>query len=188
MPYYIFKRLKKKKEYRLHIWSGAAQSSFPSLDRFQNRLRGLVGDSIISTLEILTHGPDVASLSRSCRQFDKKYSNELNYFGHLQLEHCIQLPRGWITVTFPVFQIKERSSTLSSKNSHFCITDSRVSAFQNTSILPLQVKALLLFILLNYTGSPCYQLLFYSYKTLHFNISTVLTWLDIKPSTCKLKM
>lgn len=81
---YIFTR--PKRECRFHVWSRAALSSFSSLDRFQNRLLGLVGHDIISTLEILTHVRDVASLSRSCRQFVTKYSNELNYFGHLQLE------------------------------------------------------------------------------------------------------
>ena len=65
-------------EYCCHIWAGASQRSLSTLDSVQKRLLGLVGPDLYSTLQPLSHRPNVASISLFYRYFHGKCSHELH--------------------------------------------------------------------------------------------------------------
>lgn len=58
---------------------GAAQSLFSSLDGIQNRLRGLVGDELLSNFQPLSHRQDTAILRLVYQDFRSRYSGVLHY-------------------------------------------------------------------------------------------------------------
>lgn len=79
--------LRPKMEDCYHIWAGADQYSLSSLDIDQKRLRRLVSDDLLSTLQHLLHGRNIASLSLfthlqasrfQASRFHWKCSNELH--------------------------------------------------------------------------------------------------------------
>ena len=75
---YLYKsQIRPRMEYCCHIWAGASQQSLSSLDRVQSRLRYLVGDSLFSTLQPLSHRRNVASLALLYRYYNGRCSNEL---------------------------------------------------------------------------------------------------------------
>lgn len=55
--------LKPKMEHCCHIWDGAAQSLLFSFDSVQNALRNLVGNELLSTLQLIFPQTSVDSLS-----------------------------------------------------------------------------------------------------------------------------
>ena len=65
-------------EYCCHIWAGASQRPLSSLDSVQRRLLGLVGPDLYSTLQLLSHRRNVASISLFYRYFHGKCSHELH--------------------------------------------------------------------------------------------------------------
>ena len=50
-------------EYCCHIWAGASQQALSCLDRVQSCLRYLIGDSLISSLQLFSHRRNVANLA-----------------------------------------------------------------------------------------------------------------------------
>ena len=76
---YLYKsQIRPKMEYCSHIWAGSSQQALLTLDRVQNRLRGLVGDELFSSLQALSHRRNVACLSLFYRYFYGKCSDELH--------------------------------------------------------------------------------------------------------------
>ena len=76
---YLYKsQIRPRMEYCCHIWAGASQHALSCLDRVQSRLRYLVGDSLFSSLQPLSHRRNVASLSLLYRYYNGKCSNELH--------------------------------------------------------------------------------------------------------------
>ena len=76
---YLYKsQIRPRMEYCCHIWAGASQQSLSSLDRIQSRIRYLVGDSLFSTLQPLSHRRNVASLALLYRYYNGRCSNELH--------------------------------------------------------------------------------------------------------------
>ena len=75
---YLYKsQIRPKMEYCCHIWAGASKTCLSSLDKVQRRLRRLVGDSLFTTLQPLSHRRNVASLSLFYRYYNGKCSQEL---------------------------------------------------------------------------------------------------------------
>ena len=75
---YLYKsQIRPRMEYCCHIWAGASQQALSCLDRVQSRLRYLVGDSLFSSLQPLSHRRNVASLSLLYRYYNGKCSKEL---------------------------------------------------------------------------------------------------------------
>ena len=76
---YLYKsQIRPRMEYCCHIWAGASQQALSCLDRVQRRLRYLVGDSLFSSLQPLSHRRNVASLSLLYRYYNGKCSKELH--------------------------------------------------------------------------------------------------------------
>ena len=77
IPYLYKSQIRPRMEYCCHIWAGASQQDLSCLDRVQSRLRYLVGDSLFSSLQPLSHRRNVASLSLLYRYYNGKCSKEL---------------------------------------------------------------------------------------------------------------
>ena len=76
---YLYKsQIRLKMEYCCHLWAGCSQHALSSLDKIQNRMRGLVGDELFASLQPLSHRRNVASLSLFYRYFQGKCSEELH--------------------------------------------------------------------------------------------------------------
>ena len=76
---YLYKsQIRPRMEYCSHIWAGSSKQSLSGLDRIQERLRGLVGEELFSTLSPLSHRRNVASLSLFYRYFHGRCSDELH--------------------------------------------------------------------------------------------------------------
>ena len=76
---YLYKsQIRPRMEYCSHIWAGSSNQVLSGLDRIQERLRGLVGEELFSTLSPLAHRRNVASLSLFYRYVNGKCSEELH--------------------------------------------------------------------------------------------------------------
>ena len=64
-------------EYCCHVWAGAPKCYLDLLDRLQNRVCKMVGDTLAASLEPLAQRRDVASLSLFYRYYHSKCSSEL---------------------------------------------------------------------------------------------------------------
>ena len=64
-------------EYCCHVWSGAPSCYLELLDNLQKWICRTVGISLDSSLELLAHRRNVASLCRFCRYYFGRCSSEL---------------------------------------------------------------------------------------------------------------
>ena len=64
-------------EYCRHIWAGAPSFHLELLDKLQKRKCRTVGPSLATSLELLAHRRNEASLSLSCKYYFGKCSSEL---------------------------------------------------------------------------------------------------------------
>ena len=75
---YLYKsQIRPKMEYCSRIWSDASLQS-RLLGRLQNRMKGLVGYDLFSTLQSLSHWRNVANLSLFYRYYFGKCAKELH--------------------------------------------------------------------------------------------------------------
>ena len=78
---YLYKsQIRPIMEYCSHIWAGSSNTILSTIDRFQRRMRGLVGEKLFASLQSLSYRRNVASLSIFYRYFYGKCSDELHLF------------------------------------------------------------------------------------------------------------
>ena len=92
-------------EYCSHVWAGAPSCFFESLDKLQKQICRTVGPSLAASLEHMTYGQNVASLSVFYRYY---------YFGRclFELAQLVPLPYSWGKSTWYSDRLHDFSVTI----------------------------------------------------------------------------
>ena len=118
---YLYKsQIRPKMEYCCHIWASSSQHALSALDRVQNRMRGLLGDGLFSSLQPLSHRRNVASLALFYRYINGKCSDEL----HSLVPKKREFPRC------------TRFADSSKRHPHFLVIPKTRSMFHSNSFFP----------------------------------------------------